>query len=130
MFWITFLGVSLTATGPFLYLARRFLRRAPGYPGLGDRLWGVIGLPWAIGAMLPIPNPGRDPDRIGIYELAMILGIGTASMVSLVVIWRNWVSVPPEAIATRDDPAWTDRLGLVVAIAWPLQCGFGLMILG
>ena len=32
MVWITFALVAVTATGPFIFLARRFSRRLPGYP--------------------------------------------------------------------------------------------------
>ena len=25
---------------------------------------------------------------------------------------------------------WTNRLGLILSIAWPIQCGVGLLVLG
>ena len=46
MIWITFTWVAVTATGPFLYLARRFARRMADYPKIGDRLWALLGIPW------------------------------------------------------------------------------------
>src|SRR3954454_17240830 len=40
--WCTFAWVSLTATGPFLFLARRFAHKLPGYPQVGDCLWALL----------------------------------------------------------------------------------------
>src|SRR4051794_23667601 len=50
--WIAFAGVGLWAAGSILYVVRRYGRRPEGYPRLGDRLWGVLGLPWVVSAPL------------------------------------------------------------------------------
>ena len=42
---ITFTWVAVTAAGPFIFLARRFARRLPDYPKIGDRLWAMLGIP-------------------------------------------------------------------------------------
>src|ERR1700761_8912170 len=52
MLWLTFAGVAITATGPFLYLGRRFARRLAGYPRIGDRLWAMLGVPWILTAVI------------------------------------------------------------------------------
>src|SRR4051812_39350763 len=57
LIWGTFAGVSLTAAGPFLFLARRFLRRLPDYPGVGDALWALLGLPWLVAALIRSASP-------------------------------------------------------------------------
>ncbi len=125
LFWITFAGVALTAAGPFLYLARRFGRHPEGYPGLGDRLWAVLGAPWVLTSAL---RACPEMDRLDLYTPALSLGIGLASLTTLVVVWKHWVAGPPKASDDDTSRAWTDRLGLVLSVAWPLQCGFGLVV--
>ena len=58
MLWLTFTWVAVTATGPFLFLARRFARRLPGYPKIGDRLWAMLGLPWLVTAVIQSATAG------------------------------------------------------------------------
>src|SRR3954462_9067688 len=57
MVWITFALVAVTATGPFIFLARRFSRKLPGYPKIGDRLWALLGLPWLGAPAIPAGPP-------------------------------------------------------------------------
>lgn len=45
MIGVTFALVAVTAAGPFVYLARRYVRRVPGYPKIGDRLWCCLACP-------------------------------------------------------------------------------------
>jgi len=52
MICLVFGGVTLTAAGPFVFLARRFARREPAYPKIGDRLWALLGIPWLASAVL------------------------------------------------------------------------------
>jgi hypothetical protein len=130
LFWITFAGVALTAAGPFMFLARRFVRGAPGYPGIGDRLWGILGLPWLVTAGLPSTPHGQSPSRADLYVVCLGLGLAVASVVALSVVWKTWVLVSPEAARTRGPSPWTNRVGLVLSVAWPLQCGFGLLVIG
>ncbi len=49
--------------------------------------------------------------------------------VALVVVWGKWVMVPPEQAARIEGAPWTNRVGLILAIAWPIQCGLGLVVL-
>ncbi len=122
--WFTFSGIAVTTTGTFVYLARRYLgRRAPGYPRLGDRLWAVLGVPWVI--MSPL---SRGPGRIDLYSFPLMLGVGGACLAVLAALWRAWVIGPASARGDSPRP-WTDRVGLAVAFAWPLQVGFLLIVL-
>src|SRR5262245_62922958 len=50
--WCTFSWVALTASGPFLFLVRRFARRLPRYPQVGDGLWALLGIPWLMTALV------------------------------------------------------------------------------
>src|SRR5579875_1753929 len=61
MLWLTFAGVAVTATGPFLYLGRRFARRLVGYPRIGDRLWAMLGIPWLLTAVIQSAASGSEP---------------------------------------------------------------------
>ena len=128
--WWTFAGIALSAAGPFVFLARRYWRRPPGYPRTGDFLWTILGLPWVLSAPLRTaqPSQGAQPDALA--ALALTLGIGAASLVALVVIWRTWILAPPVSAAEAEPPHWTDRVGLALASAFPLQWGFGLVVLG
>ncbi len=128
--WWTFAGITVSAAGPFVFLARRYWRRPPRYPRTGDLLWTILGLPWVLTAPLRTaqPLPGAQPDPFA--TLALTLGIAAASLVALVVIWKTWVLASPVPPADPEPPDWTDRVGLTLASAFPLQWGFGLVVLG
>jgi len=127
--WAVFGGVALTAAGPFVYGARRYGRRPEGYPRVGDRLWAVLGLPWVLTSPLRSAGSGRPAD---FPAIALVLGLAASCLVSLVVVWKAWVIADP---ALDDRPhgtgpaPWTDRVGLALAVASPLQWGFGLAVL-
>jgi hypothetical protein len=127
LIWGTFAWVALTAAGPFVFLVRRFARRLPDYPKVGDGLWAVLGLPWLATAVLQSAAPGAEPSR---YEFLLGAGLAVASMIALSVVWRQWVMVPPEQASRAAAPPWTNRVGLVLSVAWPIQCGLGLLVLG
>lgn len=126
--WVAFAGVAVTAAGPALFVARRFVRREADYPRAGDATWAVLGLPWLFTALLRAPKgPSAPPGEL--YSTALALGIAATSALALAVVWRRWVSLPKaEADAIAATP-WTNRLGLAVAVTWPLQWGFGLLLL-
>lgn len=129
--WLTFTGVALSATGPFLFLERRYGRRPAGYPRRGDWLWAVLGLPWSVTAALrPAPGPPGRASEATLYALLLGLLLGAASLIALGVVWNTWVIRPPVASQGSPPAPWTDRVGLALAVAWPLQCGFGLVVLG
>jgi hypothetical protein len=128
LLWATFAWVALTASGPFVFLARRFLRRPSGYPGVGDVLWAVQGLPWLLAAIARPVAPGRPARRDDLFAAGLGVALATVSLVALVVVWRRWVAVPPDEAARTASGPWTNRLGLVLAVAWPIQCGLGLVL--
>ena len=128
--WLAFAGIALTAAGPFVYSLRRLGRRPPGYPRSGDRLWALLGTPWVLTILIPSP-PRSDlaPRGADLYAFALTVGIGVSSLIALAVIWNTWVMVAPEVLARAGPTPWTDRVGRVLAVAWPLQCGFGLVVI-
>jgi hypothetical protein len=129
MLGMTFTGVAITATGPFLYLGRRFARRLPDYPKIGDRLWALLGIPWLLTAVIQSAASGSEPRQDSLFTLTLSVGLGLACVVALGVVWSTWVMVPPEQAARVAGSPWTNRVGLILAIAWPIQCGLGLIVL-
>lgn len=127
--WITFTGVALSAAGPFIFLERRYGRRPPGYPRIGDYLWGLVGIPWILTALLRPSYPlGARASSLELYRLCLWLALGVVSFVVMAIVWRTWVAAGPGK-GMRDGPlAWTERIGLILAVGWPLQCGFGLVV--
>ena len=53
------------------------------------------------------------------------LGARIVCLIALIVVWGTWVMVPPEEVAQVEAAPWTNRLGLILSIAWPIQCGAG-----
>jgi hypothetical protein len=127
--WCTFTWVTLTSSGPFLFLVRRFARRAPDYPRVGDVLWTLFGLPWLLTASLRTMSPSLATRNDGLFATGLSVGLLSVSMIALTVVWSTWVMVPPEQASRVAGGSWTNRIGLILAIAWPVQCGFGLVIL-
>lgn len=128
--WIAFAGVALTAAGPILYLVRRYGRQSEGYPGTGDRLWAVLGLPWIVCAALRSFPTTSDPRQLGLYGTALSFTIGAVCLGILASLWKLWVLMPTK-VRTRPEgrSSWTDRMGMALSVAWPLQCGFLLVVL-
>ncbi|RUL89707.1 hypothetical protein [Tautonia sociabilis] len=132
LLWLTFAGVALTASGPFLAAVRRLSGR-PGPPcRLGDRLWALMGAPWVLAALSRVasaPPPGGeggDP----LYELVLVAGLAVASVSALAIVWARWVMVPPGAREVEEPGSWSHRIGLALGVAWPVQCGLGMVVLG
>ena len=126
---MVFAGVALTAAGPFVFLARRFARRKPDYPKIGDRLWALLGIPWLASAVLKSATPGNEPRYEPLFATTLTVGLGIVCMAALAIVWSTWVMVPPEQAAQLETGSWTNRVGLIIAIAWPLQCGLGMIVL-
>jgi hypothetical protein len=129
MLWLTFAGVAVTATGPFLYLGRRFARRLSDYPKIGDRLWAMLGVPWLLTAVIQSATAGSETRQDAFFHLTLSVGLGGVCLIALGVVWTTWVMVPPEQAARVEVAPWTNRVGLILAIAWPIQCGLGLVVL-
>lgn len=129
MLWLTFAGVAVTATGPFLYLARRFARRVADYPKIGDRLWAMLGMPWVLTAVIQSATAGTGSRQGPLFMTTLVVGLGIVCLTALGVVWATWVMVPPEQASRVEVAPWTNRMGLILAIAWPVQCGLGLVVL-
>ncbi len=136
--WLLLFGllglISLTASGPFLYLSRRFLaRRVSGYPQVGDRLWVLWGTPWVISALVEavLPskaiNPGR-PDPVYVGSLG--LGLFLATMVAVPIFGSLYLWGDPGATRRSAGIAWSQTVGLALTATWPIQCGVGLVLMG
>lgn len=132
--WLTFTGLTITASGVFLF-AQRFLgHRPPGYPQSGDWLWLLLGLPWTLAAVSSPVRLASTQHARDVHATLLWAGIILASLAALVVVGREVVrpaaSTPGPVTEVPGGPSWTDRLGKALAIAWPLQWGFGLVVLG
>ncbi len=128
--WPTFAGVGLSAAGPFVFLERRFGKRPDGYPQMGDWLWAILGTPWVLTAFLrPAPAVSGMPGSLDLYHVCLWSGIAVASLVAIVDVWNAWIKIQPGA--KRPDVVrrrWSERVGLALAVTWPLQSGFGLVV--
>jgi len=129
MVWLTFSCVALTAAGPFIFLARRCSHRLPGYPKVGDWLWTLLGVPWVITAIIESVVPGEDPCHNPLFDTTLIISLALSCLIALVVVWGTWVMVTPEQAARIEGAPWTNRVGLILAVAWPIQCGLGMVVL-
>jgi hypothetical protein len=126
---LVFIWVGLTASGPFIFLARAYSRRLPGYPRVGDRLWALLGLPWVITAIIQSALPGADPGQNPLFSSTLSVSLAVACAIAVVVTWGAWVVVSPEQAARVEAAPWTNRIGLLLSIAWPIQCGLGMIVL-
>ena len=129
MVCLSFAWVALTAAGPFIYLARRYASRVPGYPRIGDRLWAVLGLPWLLTALIQSALPGEDPRQNPLFSATLGIGLAVACLIALIIVWTTWVIVPPNEASRIEAAPWTNRVGLFLSIAWPIQCGLGMVVL-
>jgi hypothetical protein len=127
--WGTFAWVAITAAGPFLFLVRRFVRRLADYPRVGDALWAVLGVPWIVTALIRSATPIESPTHSPLLALVLSLGLAVAGLIALAVVWKRWVIVSPEEAAQTASAPWTNRVGLVLSVAWPIQCGVGLVVI-
>jgi hypothetical protein len=110
-------------------LGRQFGRPDAGYPRVGDLLWAMWGLPWLVTALLRTAAATANPRPHDLVAVGLSIGLGFSSLVALAVVWGTWVLVPPERLAETPPTPWTNRVGLILSVAWPLQCGFGLVVI-
>jgi hypothetical protein len=129
MLWLAFAWVAVTAAGPFLFLVRRFARRLPNYPRIGDQLWATLGVPWLVTALLKSAAPASETRPSTLMATTLSIGLAIACLVALVVVWSTWVMVSPKQAARIEAGPWTNRVGLILSIAWPIQCGLGMVVL-
>jgi hypothetical protein len=128
-----FSWLSLTSAGPFVFVVRRFFTRPGGYPRLGDRLWLMSGVPWLVAAIVRTGEApaevvaGRlDPAYVG----CLTIGLALTAMVSVPVLAARYLLVDPSKPRIPEPLPWTHRLGMMLTVAWPIQCGVGLVVMG
>src|SRR5215212_8908748 len=78
--WFTFTWVALTATGPFLFLVRRFARRLSGYPKVGDGLWALLGIPWLMTAIVRSTTGEGVSENDEFFAAGLGVGLAIASL--------------------------------------------------
>ena len=116
-----FAWLAVTAAGPFVFLVRRVGRRSNEVEGPGDELWMVLGLPWLIAGLLrSVSGNALDAENL-LYGNALFVALFAASLFA----FRGLLKDRSDAAVRR---TWADRIGRVLAAAWPLQFGLGLMV--
>lgn len=128
--WLTFAWVSLTAAGPFVFLQRKYVRPSPGYPGVGDCLWGMLGLPWLLTSLVQTTPGGGDRPSNDPLAVTLSLGLVVVSILATAVVWRTWVMVTPRTASETFSGPWTNRVGLFLSVTCPIQCGLGMVVIG
>jgi hypothetical protein len=131
--WCLFAWLSLTSAGPFVFLVRRFFTRPGGYPRLGDRLWALTGSPWLLAALVRTGEPSGDASNGRLdpaYVGCLTIGLALAAMVAMPVLAARYLLVGPSRPKVPEPTTWTDRIGLFLTVAWPIQCGVGLVVMG
>jgi hypothetical protein len=124
-----FAWISVTAAGPFFFLVRKFRRSSAFYPKIGDRLWALLGLPWISTAVLQSASGSGKAGDSPLFVTVLGVGLAIACMIAMSVLWTSWVVVSPDQAARVDAGPWTNRIGLILAISWPVQCGLGMVVL-
>lgn len=125
-FWISFAGIAITATGPFLFPGRRLLRPSPGYPASPDLAWIALGIPWLLSAPLCLGGGSAVNPRDSVYGSTLSISLGIACVYVLGLQWTRWRRVNADSALT---PQWPARIGAILAMTWPLQCAFALVAL-
>jgi hypothetical protein len=126
---LTFAWVAVTAAGPFVFLERRYGGRIPSYPQIGDSLWALLGIPWVVTGLVQSAAPTSEPGHNPWFAMTLSTGLAIVCLIAVAVVWSNWVMVPPQQAARVEAAPWTNRVGLVLSIAWPIQCGSGMVVL-
>ena len=80
-------------------------------------------------AVLQSATPGTEPRHNPLFSATLIVGLAVVCLIALIVVWGTWVMVPPDKAAAVDAAPWTNRVGLILSIAWPIQCGLGMVVL-
>ncbi|WP_169981168.1 hypothetical protein [Tautonia rosea] len=96
----------------------------------------LLGTPWVLAALPQIVAGSRDKGKrdfsVQLYEVTLVAGLGFATLVTLAIVWARWVMVPSESIDEDQEKSrsWTHRIGLTLAIAWPLQYALAMVVIG
>ena len=129
---VLFGWLSLVSAGPFVFLVRRFGTRPPGYPRVGDRLWALAGAPWIVAALIRTGEAGSDSPAVRLdpaYVGCLTIGLALMAMVTVPVLAARFLLTDPGSRPPAEPTPWTNRLGLALAVAWPIQCAVGLVVM-
>jgi hypothetical protein len=127
--WGCFAWITVSSAGPFVFVLRRYVGNPLGPALIGENLWALLGLPWLLAALCRSMSSGSMNDDYG-TGVGLALGLGIVSLIAIGAVWANWVIVGPERATRTFSPPWTNRLGLFLAIAWPVQWGVGMVVVG
>lgn len=118
-------GIGLTSAGPILLMSHRLRRGRWSAICLGEWFWAWLGLPWWVGMLERwVTGNGRQNDN-GLPLLGAVLSL----VLVLHVGFAFWMLVANTRDRDSIGPPWSHRLGCWLALAWPMQCGFGLFVL-
>lgn len=109
------------------------LPRARPHPKkrLGDYLWALLGLPWWLSG-LPLAFLGDvriAPAAEELYALGLLVSLGLANVLVAGLVWSCWIARPEVPEDEERVAPLSHRLGLLLAVCWPIQLGFGLLAL-
>ncbi len=122
---VLFCWMSLASAGPFVFAVRRFVRHLGNYPGLGDRLWLLAGVPWILAGVVRTGSTSSnlDPGSDRPYAAALIGSVSVAIGWGLLIVLRHGAAA---CVANR---SWTEWAGLLCTGLWPLQALTAFVIL-
>jgi hypothetical protein len=63
------------------------------------------------------------------FSATLAVGLGVICFIALIVVWSTWVIVPSVQTVKMEFAPWTNGIGLILSIAWPIQCGLGMIVL-
>ncbi len=132
--WCLFGWLTLTSAGPYLFLVRKFFTRPEGYPQVGDRLWALSGLPWLVAAIVRTLEPNlrlmlSSRSQHDTYFACLSVGLGLVALISVPTLAARYLWNDPSSPRMPEPRSWTHRVGVLLAIAWPIQCGVALVLL-
>jgi hypothetical protein len=125
LFWLAFVGITITASGPLVALSRRIKKLPPTKRGWGERLWVLLGTPWIVTAPFRSLPGSRAADSL--YDPAVLISVSGACLAVLLIVWNHWIRPAVSIERDADPPRWSEQVGLVLAVAWPLQYGFAMI---
>lgn len=146
-------GITITATGPFVAAFAAWVGPAPPPrepPRLrtGEKLWLALGTPWGLFGVLRTAMPTESIAPDGWVRQLFFAALGLTTLVVFAVAWRTWLRPPadplpllgadssrPPGLAAESEPepeqeqasTWTNRIGFVLAMLWPLQFALAML---
>jgi hypothetical protein len=79
-------------------------------------------------ALLQSATPASEQRHNPLFTTTLSVGLVIVCFIALSVVWSTWVMVSAERAAQIEGAPWTNRVGLILSVAWPVQCGLGLVV--